>query len=147
MDELKMQNYKTTKIEVLERQPSDMGSFIPVIERTEWTPGGGDTPIRSTWKTETGKRLTNKRIAQYEREGWYGKARQEKALKVSRTIRAHAVFRCKCGVNEEVRFLTYSYLPQSGYYCPRCLAQYRRQRDLEHELKVRVRTAMVEEYQ
>ena len=138
-----------TKIEVQDRQPGETGSFVPVIVKTEWTPqASGSTPIRSTWRTEgSGKALTNRRIAQYQREGWYGPAARERALKVSRTMRAHAVFRCKCGVSEEVRFLTYSYLPQSGYYCPRCLAQYRRQRDLEKELKARYRAAAVEEYQ
>lgn len=140
-------NNQTTKIEVLERQPSDTGSFVPVILRTEWTPGGGTVPIRSTWKGETGKLLTNRKIAQYQREGWYGEAAKEMALKVSRVLREHAVFRCKCGVSEEVRFLTYSYLPQSGYYCPRCLAQYRRQRDLEQELKRRVKAAQIAEYE
>ena len=143
-----MQN-QITKLDTELRQPSETGSFVPTIVRTEWTPTSeSKVPIRSTWRTEgTGKRLTNRRIAQYQREGYYGEAAREKALKVSRTLRAHAVFRCKCGVSEEVRFLTYSYLPQSGYYCPRCLAQYRRQRDLERELKARYRAAAVEEYQ
>lgn len=142
-----MQNHKTVKIEVLERQAGATGSFIPRIERVEWTPGGGNTPIRSTWKTETGKPLTNRRIADYQRQGYYGKAMQEQTLRVTRHLRESVVFRCECGVSEEVRFLRYAYLPKAGHYCPRCLAVYKRQRDLDAELNKRVRASRVEEYQ
>ncbi len=126
---------KETKIESLDRQIGTSGSFVPKVERTEWVPGPcSNAPIRSTWRDAIGKPLTNRSIARYQNEGKLGGTPKQRS-----EPKSFVVFRCACGVKEEVRFLTYKYLPNSGYYCPRCLAQYRRQKELEQQLASRVR--------
>jgi hypothetical protein len=102
--------------------------------------------VRSTWRDPIGTLLTNRRILERMRQGWYGPQLQEKA-KARATLRTAYVFRCACGIAEDVRFLHYSYLPQAGWYCPRCLAKYRKENQQEKELKRRYHEAAKREYE
>lgn len=111
------------------------GTFVQ-IEHVQFTPGGvcldPHAHIGSAWKDAIGKPLTNARILHYVREGWYGTEAQKLATKHDPNL-SGIVHRCACGEKKNVRFLKFSYLPKPAFYCPRCLAVHRAERDKEKE--------------
>lgn len=129
-------------------------STIPQTLRVEWTPESGThVPIRSTWRDPIGPMLTNRRIAQHIREGWYGEGRRRKQLEkdYQRAARTDIVFRCPgCGTDKAVRFIRYSYMPKAGYWCNACREIHRsnaeRDAKLTREFKARVEKAVMERY-
>src|SRR6266850_1302765 len=137
--------------QLLQPNPSGVGSFTSIVVKTEWTPGPCSTiPIRSTWKDAIGKTLTNRRIAKLMLEGHYGPVAREKQLKRGEFRATKGlIFRCACGSTKDVRYLRYAYLPKPDNYCPICLAQHRNEKDRELELARRVRktqNAVMKEY-
>lgn len=96
--------------------------------------------IRSTsaFDNVVGKPLTNARINYYAREGRYGKDAQQRA--VASVVRVNGTVEfCKCGAYINVRYMNYSYLPQPGYWCPKCRERWRAERDKEREYNRRLR--------
>lgn len=84
------------------------------------------TPIKSTWKDPIGHILTDRRILKRQKQGYYEKAEQERALNKGKQLLPHGmVARCKCGETRSLRFLKYAYLPCPGIYCPTCLEHHR----------------------
>src|SRR5258705_10446368 len=93
------QNQTIIEPQLLQPNANGIGSFVPVMVKTEWTPGPCSTiPIRSTWKDAIGKTLTNRRIAKLMLEGHYGPVARAKQLKrgESRTTKG-LIFRCAWG--------------------------------------------------
>ncbi len=88
--------------------------------------------MRSTWRDPIGKPLTDSAILRYMRNGRYGPELQRAAREAEKAVTG-SVFRCDCGARDEVRYMTYSYLPRPGYFCPACRARYREGAQREKE--------------
>lgn len=104
--------------------------------------------LPSTWKDAKGKLLTNRRIGELAAMGHYGKAAQQRQLlkidhRHQKQSEAGVIFRCACDETVGIKYLTWAYLPKPGWYCPRCLAAYREDRErpklLAKQLAERVR--------
>lgn len=94
-----------------------------------------DTNARlpSTWRTGIGKKLTNRRIIELQREGFYGSG-----LKLPPLDAAKTCIQCKSTVN--TRKLPFDYLPQPGQvYCKKCRLVHRERRDKEVEKSKRLK--------
>lgn len=74
--------------------------------------------IRSGWPQQRGKALTNRRIAELQREGRYGSG-----LKLPPLDNAKPCCECKTKVN--TRQCDYAYLPKCGVYCAGCRTKHR----------------------
>lgn len=123
------------------------------IEHVTWTPGqvtmDPHAHLPSTWRGDHAtKPLTNRAIARYAREGRYGKALQLRVAKADehRATKVGIVYRCACGASQGVRYLRYGYLPQPGYWCPKCQAVHRATRDKEQELHRQFKERIRNEY-
>ncbi len=100
--------------------------------------------IASTWRDPIGPMLTNARIRRYMLEGWYGpvvKAKAERSIAPSAIVN-----RCACGTIA-TRYARFAYLPKAGFYCAKCIALYRTQRDAEKEKSRQLRERILAEYQ
>lgn len=110
------------------------------------------THLPSTWRTAIGPLLTNRRIRMREAQGFYGKAAQQRALlritdKHEKLSRAGVIFRCVgCDTTEGIKYLHWSYLPKAGWYCPRCLAVHRIERDREENMARALAERIRQEY-
>lgn len=82
--------------------------------------------IRSSWPTPVGPRLTDRRITELQREGWYGSG-----LKLPPKEDARPCCECESRVN--TRYMDYSYLPKPGVYCRVHRLHYKDIRDRERE--------------
>lgn len=76
--------------------------------------------LPSTWRQAVGKRLTSHRIAQYQREGWYGSG-----LKLPPTGSRGPCTAPHCKQVANTRYMDYGYLPKPGVYCRKCREAYR----------------------
>lgn len=94
--------------------------------------------IRSTWREAIGPLLTNRRITMRMRQGWYEETAKQKSM-ANATPTHGIVYRCECGCKKEVRYVTFSYMPRRGYWCPRCIAVHGKETKLARELAARVR--------
>jgi hypothetical protein len=125
------------------------GPMLVFRRFVEWTPGAVTMDpccrLPSTWKDEATKPLTNKAIARYMREGYYGRALQITATK-ERENRVGIVIRCVCGTTDGVNFMRYSYLPQAGYYCKKCRETYRALADTDKGLTAKLHERVLAEY-
>lgn len=84
------------------------------------------TPIKSTWRDPIGPVLTDRRILNRQKQGWYGEHAKQQALACSKTLMPHGVIvRCSCGENRGIKHYTFKYLEKPGFYCPACLEQQR----------------------
>lgn len=104
--------------------------------------------LPSTWRDPIGPLLTNRRIALRTREGWYGEAAKQAAqqrLKSDQLRRYGIVMRCACG-RSDASYMAYSYLPQSGYYCPVCRELHRSKVRRTVELDRQWKERMAKEY-
>lgn len=106
-----------------------------------------DVRFPTGWKMPVGKPLTNARIAFYAREGRYGKAAQDVALKKV-TVRNGIVLRCcQCQSSINVKYLRWSYLPNPGHFCAKCVAVLKDARDREREQEKKFNEALMKEYE
>lgn len=101
--------------------------------------------LPSTWRDAIGAVLTNRKINEYTKIGYYGIQAKEKAQAKIATKNG-IIYRCGCGRMDGVRFLRYNYLPKPDWYCKACLAEYQKQRDLEDSLKNKWKEAAKLEY-
>lgn len=144
---------RTTVVRVAPREAQDSGgSACLATVSVEWAPEPASSiPIKSSWRDPIGHLLTNRRIAQRAREGYYGEAARVRELERSakRPVHCDMVFRCPCG-STDVRYYRWSYLPKAGYYCEHCRAAYRgnveRETRLNRELTQRVKQQIMERY-
>lgn len=95
--------------------------------------------LPSTWRQAIGKRLTNRRIAEYQREGKYGTE-----LKLPPLEHGRPCVGCKTKVN--TRYFDYDYLPTAGVYCKNCRLRHRDARDKEREQRARLREVRAEDW-
>ena len=104
-----------------------------------------DVPIRSTWRDPIGKPLTDRRILNRMKEGWYGpEAKRVALLKERKTgLPEGVIARCQCGELRGVQYYSYSYLERHGFYCKTCLNQ---QRLLKPETKTERFNKIIAEY-
>lgn len=100
-----------------------------------------DTSARlpSSWRSAIGKTLTNRRIAEYQREGMYGSG-----LKLPPLNQALPCCECKSHIN--TRKCPFDYLPKPGVYCKKCLTKHRAERDKQLEENKRAKEAFMNEY-
>lgn len=92
--------------------------------------------IRSTWRDPIGVPLTNRRILNRTKEGWYGETAKLAALKkikLSTPVKSGFVERCECGTQLGVSYLSFKYLPKPGFYCPACRLKHRALHDKDEE--------------
>lgn len=94
--------------------------------------------IPSTWRDPIGKLLTNRRINQLIREGYYGPT-----MKLPPPTRGKCL---GCGGFSGTKYVTYNYLPSWGIWCPGCIDKIRREIELEKELNRRIREARKVEF-
>lgn len=118
-------------------QPPALPPLHPIAVRVTM-----DTTARlpSTWRNGIGKTLTNRRIAEYQREGRYGSG-----LLLPPVDDAKPCCQCKSTIN--TRQCGFEYLPKSGVYCKKCLAGWRVERDQKAELRKREQELFNQEYQ
>lgn len=99
--------------------------------------------LPSTWRTAIGPVLTNKRIAEYQREGRYGSNLVLPPLQTARPC-------CACNSTINTRYWSLDYLPKAGVWCNKCRSIHRAKRDKETEqlkrLKELEQLRIVEEY-
>ncbi len=95
--------------------------------------------IKSGWPTQRGKTLTNRRIAELQREGYYGSG-----LKLPPLYTAKPCIECKTTVN--TCQCDFSYLPVKGVYCIKCRKVHREAALKEKELSKAMREAFKQEY-
>lgn len=102
-----------------------------------------DTAARlpTSWRDGYGKPLTNKRIAEYQREGRYGSG-----LKLPPLDSAQPCISPGCKTTINTRKCDYGYLPKPGVYCQKCLKGWRFERDKAVEVKRREKELFNEEY-
>jgi hypothetical protein len=98
-----------------------------------------DVHLPSTWRSAIGKTLTNRRIAEYQREGRYGSG-----LKLPPLDSAKPCIQCKSVIN--TRKMNYAYLPHAGVYCPACRKEHKAKREKEREIRARLREVRMEDW-
>jgi len=102
--------------------------------------------IRSTWRDAIGPVLTDRRITNRQKQGWYGEKAKQQALSRSRTKMPDGVLvRCKCGETKAVAYFDYLYLTAPGFYCPACLEQQRLSRPVRMTKEERF-NALIHDY-
>lgn len=124
-----------------------------MVERTEWTPAPPPPSLnensRSNWpRHPTLGPLSNRKIAEYAREGRYGPTiRNIELAKQHRVMvnRLGVIIRCGCGA-EAVAFMRFGYLPKSGYYCTLCREKYRADAEKEKGERKRWLEKVKQEY-
>jgi transposase-like protein len=104
-----------------------MPECIPHVTMATWV------HFPSSWKDGRGPLLTDAVIREYERLGKYGPDAQKRriALDGATVVKGsiHLPKPCvHCG-KDTGHFMTYSYLPKSGYYCNLCREHFHDERE------------------
>lgn len=94
--------------------------------------------IASGWKDPIGKLLTDRRIAQLQREGKYGPLYK---------LPPRSSGACAgCHRTPETRKVSFAYLPKPGVWCPDCIDRWREVDRKDRELRKRIREAHAASY-
>ncbi len=98
--------------------------------------------LKSTWKDAIGRPLTDRAIVAYARLGYF---KGRLTLRQPTAAASFIVNRCGCGSLDAV-WRTYAYLPKPGFYCSRCLAVHRAERDKAAAQAKRWKELLLKEY-
>ena len=105
--------------------------------------------IGSGWRQPIGKLLTNRRILELQRQGFYGRRAQE--IATASLVRRNkdgtaSPQACACGEILGVKFYNYSYLGHAQHLCRKCLEVKRAEHDRERQLNAQWKARMEREY-
>lgn len=105
-----------------------------------------DPTIRfpSSWRALPTKPLTTKAIEDYERLGYYGQEAKERRLRLDGAKVVNGIIRlpkvCTACQSALGHWMTFSYLPKSGFYCDHCRSSYREAAEKEQNRRHYART-------